>query len=302
MVYNSSRPARMIRKAVLVIIFGYAGFGAAEAVEYGVVVTPAPVLNSPDFASVFGGQSGHELKTDRCGQTRELEYIALPGTAVTILKELKSGTVDICQIETEDYSAAPNVRLYMECRFLVMKNSMPEQRRPLLPTRAEVVSTLRAASGRPYVWGSNAPTGIPELAVWFTGGISDNERERLTLAGLDCSGLLYHATGGWTPRNTSQLVSYGHAVVIAGNSPVEIAAKLQPLDLIVWNGHVVIVLDQLTTIESRLECGAPGNGGVVTTPLSQRLAAIMRTRHPVNVWPVGKKGSDIFVVRRWYPL
>jgi hypothetical protein len=93
---------------------------------------------------------------------------------------------------------------------------------------------------------------------------------------------------------------YGQGVAIAGKSSREISLQLQPLDLIVWNGHVVIVLDQQTAIESRLECGKAGNGGVVTTPLVQRIAEIMRTRHPVNEWPTGKKPNDFFVVRRWY--
>ncbi len=292
----------MIRRTALIILLAYAGFGAAEAADYGIVHTPAPVLNSPDFVSVFGGKNGLALKTDRCGQTRELEYIALPGSAVTILKKLKSGAVDICQVETKEYSAGPNVRLYLECRFLTLKESMPAERQPEAPTRATVISALRAAADRPYVWGGNTPFGVPELAAWFPGGISGGERERLTLAGLDCSGLLYHATGGWTPRNTSQLVSYGHAVVIAGNSAAELAAKLLPLDLIVWNGHVVIVLDRFTAVESRLDCGAPGNGGVVSTSLPERLAAIMRTRHPADVWPTAKKSPPVFVVRRWYPL
>jgi hypothetical protein len=89
---------------------------------------------------------------------------------------------------------------------------------------------------------------------------------------------------------------------VAGKSAAELAGLLEPLDLIVWNGHVIIVLDRETAIESRLECGRPGNGGVVTTPLKQRLAEIMRTRRPVDAWPAGSKPGNIFVVRRWFGL
>jgi cell wall-associated NlpC family hydrolase len=141
--------------------------------------------------------------------------------------------------------------------------------------------------------------GLIELS--YGGEVPAAARRRLTLAGLDCSGLLYQATGGWTPRNTSQLVSYGQGVPIAGKSTDAIVNVLEPLDLIVWNGHVLIVLDRETVIESRLECGKPGNGGVVTTPLRQRLSEIMRTRKPVDQWPAGTKGKGIFVVRRWFP-
>lgn len=272
----------------------------AEAAEYGVLLTSAPVLNTPDFKAVFGGASGQDLKVDRCGQVRELEYTALPGTLFTILKKQRSGTADIYQVETGEYMAPPNVRLYVDGRFLKLQRLAPAPRRPALPPREEIVSALRGAAGSSYVWGGNVRSGVPELEAWFSGGIRGGDRERLTLAGLDCSGLLYHATGGWTPRNTAQLLAYGQGVAIAGKTSAEIASTLHPLDLIVWNGHVIIVLDQQNAIESRLECDKPGNGGVVMTPLSQRIAEVTRTRRPVNVWPDGKKRQDIFAVRRWY--
>jgi hypothetical protein len=290
----------MIRILILVILSGCACIIPTEANEYAVVLTSAPVLNTLDFESVFGGNSGQELKTDHCGQVRELEYIALPGSVVTILKKQRSGTADIYQIETDEYTAPLNTRLYVDRRFLRLERSAPAPRRPPLPPREEIVSALRASVGSPYVWGGNILNGVPELAAWFYKGIRDNDKERLTLAGLDCSGLLYHATGGWTPRNTSQLITYGHGVAIAGKPSAEIAKMLQPLDLIAWDGHVIIVLDKQNAIESRLECGKPGNGGVVMTQLSNRIAEIMRTRRPVNVWLGGKKRQDIFVIRRWY--
>ncbi len=285
---------------IFIIIFGYAACIPATAAEYAVARSSTPVLNSMDFKAVFGGASGHDLKTDRCGQVRELEYIALPGTVFTILKKHSSGTADIYEVKTEDYSAPPNVKLYVDGLFLKHERSMPQQRRPQLAPREEVVSALKVAVGAHYVWGGNVLAGVPELAALYD-DFKSGDGKRLTLAGLDCSGLLYHATGGWTPRNTSQLITFGRSVEIADKQPYEIVKMLQPLDLIVWNGHVIIVIDQQTTIESRLECGMPGNGGVVISPLSKRIADIIRTRRPVNVLPEGKRHKDAFVVRRWYP-
>ncbi|MDD2272943.1 MAG: NlpC/P60 family protein [Desulfuromonadaceae bacterium] len=273
---------------------------SAETVEYGVALTATPVLNTSDFQAVFGGANGKELKADRCGQVRELEYIALPGTVFRLLKKQRYGADDIYQVETDEYAAPANVRLYVACRFLRLGLVAPVSRRVSLPPRERVVATLRASGGNPYVWGGNVPDGVPELESWFYRGIGENDRKRLTLSGLDCSGLLYHATGGWTPRNTSQLITFGQGVPIAGKSVAEIASLLQPLDLIVWNGHVVIVLDRQTAIESRLQCGRPGNGGVVMTELAARVAAVMRTRRPVNIWQGSEKTQDAFVVRRWY--
>lgn len=288
-----------IRILILILLFGYACPVPSAATQYGVALTAAPVLNTPDFKAVFGGARGQVLKVDRCGQVRELEFIALPGSVFTILKRHRFGTSDIYQVETDEYPAPPNVRLFVDARFLKLQHTAPPPREPLLPRREEIILALRASVGSPYVWGGNVPEGVPGLTEWFFKGISPDDRGRLTLAGLDCSGLLYHATGGWTPRNTSQLLTYGIGLEIAGKTPAEIVTMLQPLDLIVWNGHVIIVLDRQTAIESRLECGKPGNGGVVMTPLSQRMAGIARTRRPANAWQGDKNRRDIFVVRRW---
>ena len=291
----------MKQMTFLAIALCVVGLLAAEAAEYGVAVTATPVLNSPDFTAVFGGANGVALKTDHCGQVRELEYVALPGTVFTILKIIPSGSATIYQVETKEYTAPAKTRLYVDSRFLRLALSSVPPRQASLPSQEAIASALTAAVGIGYVWGGNVPDGVPELSAWFYSGMREEQRGRLTLSGLDCSGLLYQATDGWTPRNTAQLLTYGQGVAIAGKSSREIAHLLQPLDLIVWNGHVIIVLDQRTAIESRLECGKPGNGGVMMTPLPQRIAEIMRTRYPVNTWPIGKKQKDIFVVRRWYP-
>ena len=282
------------------ILVGSICHAPAEAAQYGVALVSTPVLNSSDFRAVFGGGSGKELKADHCGQVRELEYIALPGTVFKLLKKERSGAGDIYQVETDEYIAPANVRLYVAGRFLQLGLDAAPPRSRSLPPREAVVATLRTSGGSPYVWGGNVPEGVPELESWFYRGIGGGDRRRLTLAGLDCSGLLYHATGGWTPRNTSQLINFGQGVAIAGKSAAEIVPLLQPLDLIVWNGHVVIVLDRQSAIESRLQCGTPGNGGVVMTALSARIAGIMRTRRPANAWQGREKKQDIFVVRRWY--
>lgn len=290
----------MVRVILFIVLLSGVVPVPATSAEYAVAVTPAPVLNTPDFALVFGGASGQDMKTDRCGQVRELEYIALPGTVFTVLKKLRSGTADIYQVATDDYPVPQHISLYVDRRFLKLEGVLPEPRRAALPSRQKIVASLRKEVGKSYVWGGNVPDGVPELAAWFYRTAGSNSGRHI-LSGLDCSGLLYHATGGWTPRNTSRLITYGTGVAIAGKNPADIAALLQPLDLIVWNGHVVMVLDRETVIESRLSCDNPARGDVVLTPLTQRIAEVMRTRRPVNAWPGGKKQQDIFVVRRWYP-
>ena len=273
----------------------------AHAASYGVVSSPAPVLNTPAFRTVFGGSDGKSLKTDRCGQVRELEFIALPGTAFKIIEELCDGVATVFRVQTDDYTASAKTSLYVDSRFVELRETMPPPRVRKLPSQQVIVDSLKGAVGAPYVWGGNVQGGVDDLLVLFYGGsTSIKAKSHLALAGLDCSGLLYQATGGWTPRNTSQLVSYGQPVLIAGKSAEAISKLLEPLDLIVWGGHVMVVLDRNTVIESRLKCGKKGNDGVVSTALQKRLAEIMHTRRPVDSWPTAGKQRDVFVVRRWF--
>lgn len=289
----------MCRRLLFICIWCFAGPAAAST--YGIARSPAPVLNTAVFSSVFGGQDGKTLKSDRCGQVRELEFIALPGTVFKIHGESQDRAAKIYRVETEDYPAPAGVSLYVDSRFVDLSKDKPVPRVRTLPPAADIISVLKSTVGSPYVWGGNLQDGVPELSeLFYKGDVAGAARLHLVLAGLDCSGLLYQATGGWTPRNTSQLVSFGTSVQVAGKTADAVAGILKPLDLVVWNGHVLIVLGRDTIIESRLECGRKGNGGVVTTALRQRLSEIMRTRRPVDIWPAAGKQRDVFVVRRWY--
>ncbi|HEX9080000.1 MAG TPA: hypothetical protein VF795_10455 [Desulfuromonadaceae bacterium] len=284
---------------ILAAALGCWALPAEAASPYGVALSPTPVFNVPSFSVVFGGRDGKTLKTDRCGQVRELEFIALKGAVFRILSQVEATPAPIYRVATDDYPVPAGKALYVDSRFIELRDTPPPPRPRSLPRAAEVVARLRGAIGNPYVWGGNVSSGVPELARLFYRGASLATGDSRLLAGVDCSGLLYQATDGWTPRNTSELVAFGSGVPVTGRSAAELARLLRPLDLIVWDGHVVIVLDRETTIESRLVCGKSGNGGVMTTPLLRRLEQIMRTRRPVDVWPGGRVGG-VFVVRRWY--
>jgi hypothetical protein len=253
------------------------------------------VLNRPEFAPLSDGTG---LKGDRCGQIRELEFIALPGSRFRIVAEVAGAPVPVYRVETDEYPS-PAGGLFVDGRFLERSDGEPPPRQRILPERHEIVAAMRAAVGSPYVWGGNLAASPQDVARRYPAGIPAWQGA-IPQAGLDCSGLLYYATNGWTPRNTNQLVDYGEPVKVAGKGVEEIVAALKPLDLLAWEGHLVIVLDPETAIESRLECGKKGNGGVVTTPLLQRVRAIMKTRRPVNAWPKGGRRKDVFVVRRWH--
>lgn len=256
----------------------------AEGLPYAIARTALPVYNSVEAAT-----SGLPPKPDHCGQVRELEFIALPGTPFRVVREIVSRQQLTLEVTTEAYRPPDGVRLFIP-GAPVTRVSAPAPRPAItLPDQIELLRMLRSAQGLPYVWGGNLRSGV-----------SIGTADRL-FAGLDCSGLLYEATKGYTPRNTADLVYFGQAVPIAGLNKQQLIRRLRPLDLIVWKGHVLIVLDQDEVIESILHCGQPGNGGVIRTPLGQRLEEIMARRSGVDHWPTSDGKSRLFVVRRWLP-
>ena len=271
-----------------------AGANAAEA-RYAQAIMDTPVLNRADFRAVFGGKDGKTVQTDRCGQPRAIEYVAPQGTLFRIEGELSVSGAAIFRVTTNDYPCPADSGCYIDARSVILSSSPPAERPKTLPSRDTILAALEGKAGTRYIWGGNVSKGIKELGKWYppSGPV---DRDLWQLAGLDCSGLLYEATGGFTPRNTSQLVAYGRGLKIAGKSATEIAAKLLPLDLIVWPGHVLIVLDHERVIESRLVCGKPGEG-VRIRPLSEALQDVLRTKNGVDT---PAKRAKEFSIRRWY--
>jgi hypothetical protein len=257
---------------------------ASAAPLWGVAVAPTPVFNSPDTAEALKG--GRFV--DRCGLNRALEFIALPGTAFRIEAELHRGGRTVYRVETDDYPYRLQSGLFVDADLLKAAAERPPERPRRLPGREEIVSRLLSAAGRPYVWGGNLRDGI----AGSSGAL---------FAGLDCSGLLYEATNGVTPRNTSALVSFGRVVPVAGLGRDAITERVQPLDLIVWQGHVIIVLDHERTIESRLECRTGKFSGVVIRSLRETLDGLLQKRTPANEQREGGSGGGkTFVIRRWF--
>lgn len=290
---------------VISLILPFTCFAADVAPRYAVAQAPTPVLNVPDFAAVFGGQDGRTLQTDDCGLIRAMEFVALPGTVFTVEAELKKGPLRTFRVTTADYPYASKTGYYIDSRFVTLTAKKPMERQRQLPSRQAIIDSMLAAKGSRYVWGGNVRGGIHQLLSFFppAGGapLGVETAAAWQLRGVDCSGLLYEATGGFTPRNTSGLLGYGSPVAIAGKTIDQIAAMVKPLDLIVWQGHVIIVIDRERTIESRLDCGGTA-GGVVVRPIRQTLAGIMKGRVAVNHHDnAALQGKKTFVIRRWYP-
>lgn len=260
--------------------------GAAE--RRAVAVSYTPVLNTPDFPGSFGGT----VRLDPCRGVRPVEFIALPGTLFTVHGEVTRSGVKILRVTTNDYPYPSKTGLFVDERFVKPVSGAVTERSRKLPALEEIQKRLLSATGKPYVWGGNVKDGVPLLRKYYPQGDP--------LSGVDCSGLLYEATDGFTPRNTSTLITCGEPVAVAGLSAEAIARKLEPLDLLVWKGHVMIVLDEESVIESRMGCGGK-QSGVMMTPKLKLLKGIMKTRRPVDRFPEGSAGDRAFVVRRWFP-
>lgn len=266
---------------LLVILTGHPAHSMdAIPPDFAVATAPVPVFTSP-----LAARPDAVLQPDDCGQVRQLAFIALPGTVFTIQRNKLSTRPDLLEVSTNDYIPRPGKKLYIALRNVTLHQTQPPERSPTRPSSSEIQKRLRSAVGLPYIWGGNLREGI-QLG------------QRRLFSGLDCSGLLYEATNGSTPRNTDQLVRFGSGVPVEGLALDGLIARLQPLDLLVWMGHVVIVLDQQTAIESILRCSR-GKSGVMITPLKKRLIQLMQSRRPANSWPSDNQKAKLFVVRRW---
>ncbi len=275
---------------------------------YAIAELPTPVLNTPEFSSVFGNKDGKTLHLDGSGLMREVEFIALPKTVFKIENIINKRNTTIYKITTDDYPYPTPKGYFIDKRFVKTVDYKPPNRLKRLPVKKVIINKLLSSKGSNYIWGGNYKAGIAQMLSFYPPSptIDTELKDRWMLKGVDCSGLLYEATNGYTPRNTSSLLSFGEPVKIADLSANQIMQKVKPLDIIVWKGHVIIILDRERTIESRLDYDKKrqGNqGGVRIRDLKEALIETLRTKIPVNNYvDEVKEGRKKFVVRRWFSI
>lgn len=251
-----------------------------------------PVLNRVDFKSVFGGVTG-TLPFDHCNLVRAVEMIAFPGTVFEIVAKHSDY---ILEVRTAEYPSM--VPLFVDERFGAQTENRPPEREKKLPSPEVILERMKNQLGKPYIWGGNRSVGVPELLRYYPPAkiLSPLESVSWTCQGVDCSGLLYEATDGALPRNTQDLLFVGKSVPIKGVDWKEIPSLLQPLDLLIWKGHMTIVYDHKHVIESKHEWG-----GVCMTDLQKRLKIICEVDQkigeddPIHVL----QNPGTFLVRRF---
>ncbi|MBX7044246.1 MAG: peptidoglycan endopeptidase [Ignavibacteria bacterium] len=255
-----------------------------------------PVLCTKDFKSVFGGKTGYTLKKNKTGLVKEVEFVAYPGTFFEIVERYKEDDYFIFKVKCDEYDIAlSGSDLFIDSRFVTLTDKIPVRSNKVCPSKEQIYSYFDLSVGAMYVWGANNLAGVPEMLKFYipAKSLSTGDNKTWMLKGVDCSGLLYEATKGFTPRNTHQLVSYGEGVAIKGLDALAISKVVKPLDLIVWKGHLIIVYDESTTIQS-----AHSSGGVVEKNLVEELERLCSKRTPQNSWSDDYPNS--FVIRRWF--
>ena len=273
---------------------------------YALSILPTPVLNTTEASSILGRQTAQPGDQHDTGLLRELEFIALPGTVFTIEAVIRRDEETVYRVTTADYPYPSAGGYYIDSRFVRASVEKPPGREKRLPHKNAIIAFLISSEGSPYLWGGNVREGIPQMLSFYPppAALTQEERNRRMLQGLDCSGLLYQATGGWTPRNTCELVTFGEAVPIADAPLSQIIQAVEPLDIIVWPGHVIIVLDRDRVIESRLDYDktrAGNQGGVRIRTVGEVLTEILKDRIPVTSYTVKEiPEQKQFVIRRWY--
>ena len=265
--------------------------------KYVYAFTDTPVLYTSDYRAQFGWADGQTLNFDRYGEIDALEYVAFPGTVFLLEADLWNG---IYKVSTKNYPVTND--LYIHKNFVSdISRTQPKARSAVLPTKEEILARLRSIDGADYVWWGNSPKGISSLIDLYppAWNISAQHKKDWKLTGVDCSGLIYWATDWYTSRNTSWLVEDDTRLDIAGKTLSQISSMLQPLDIIVWKGHMMVVLDDEHTIESAVSFSNTAlKAGVQIRKISDSLWEVMQSKTPVNNY--GDANGEQFVVLRWY--
>lgn len=241
---------------------------------------PAPILNTADFLSVFGGTDGQSIPLNQDGHPYHYEFIALQGMQFECIGK---PAPFILEIRWPSYSFEP---LFIDLRFCKIALK-PSQYKQCSYTADYLLDHMESRIGTPYIWGGNYAFGIPSMLEYYPpkGKIDARTEELWTFRGLDCSGLLFEASYGTTPRNTSHLLKYGRSL--------RCNEEILPLDMIIYPGHVLFVRDKESIIESKSPFG------VRICPLHQRLDEISQERTYVREWDASIDPNLHFTIRRF---
>ncbi|NBO23640.1 MAG: hypothetical protein EBU93_00140 [Chlamydiae bacterium] len=213
-------------------------------------------LNTPFFSKVFSDEK--TFLTPK-GHPLSYELVLAPGMEGSIIEEYG----ECFKIEFSFYPQP----------VFVLKEHVNEKKKATETasfTKEEIQKRLVSCLGKPYLWGGNDRYKTDAFDKKFQiNFLRVREKRAAQLDGLDCSGLLFYATGYRTKRNTHELESSG--------TLVESIEEIIPLDIILTKGHVRIVLDENQVIQSRQ------NRGVYLSKVKDELFRLIKNKIPFSV-------------------
>ncbi len=253
--------------------------------KFAIAALPTPIFNDPSLDEFLGHKNG-SLSINQKGRLAYLEMIAFEGTFFSVHEAVTSY---VYRVTTEEYPA--QYPLYVDCRSLKSIPEIPTQKKTC-PPKEKILEILLLQKGRPYLWGGNLGKPLSIMQDWYPSPfpLSPYEQMVKTFNGIDCSGLIYLASGGYTPRNTSAMVGFGRAVQIE-RKPYS-SWNLQPLDLILDLGHVAIVIDDTWSIQSKEKMG------VFLIRTKDLIDSLLRRKTPKDHWD-SIEMDEIFHIRRF---
>ncbi len=291
----------------IVFVIAIAVILISNQTQYAISVLPTPIYNTADFAKAYDIVNNELTAKDKSGLVREIEGQTFPGTVWKIHDTINMNGITIYEASTNEYWNVPkDFHFFIDSRSVDLVNKRPGPRQAILPPKSYMLDKMQSIKAQtekeliPYIWGGNVLEGIPENKEFYAGEnnlskLSSEDKKQFFLEGLDCTGLLYYITNGHTPRNSSWLRTFGDPVNIENKNIDEIIAIVKPLDIVVHQGHVFMILDKDNTIESRLSKG----GGVVIIPIKERFKELMAEKYPINKAPQNKSENSWFVIRRF---
>lgn len=251
----------------------------AAKVPFALSKSEAPVLNTHDWDSIFGGAPGNELKYDRYGEIDELVFVAPPKTLFNLKRQIRKVTRQgdetiYYKVTTPIYNGSEP--LWVDGRFLDVTDVKPAfQVEPA--SAAKTLTNLRSFEGQRYTWRGSSATGVPELLLYYPPSepISERMQDDWALKGFNSMGLLFRASNGSTPLDVNQLVRFGRPVYenfddLKGEEDDSVIDKkaralmgiLKPLDVIQFGERVMIVLDRDQVMEAKYESKYAGKAVV----------------------------------------
>ena len=276
---------------------------------YATTLLPTPLyrLNKKnvDINFIMWGEWTTGILFDSANTIDQLGVVIPKWSPVTLIDKVQTWSYTYYEVRTREFDwwYGEDEAFYLDARFIEKKDKKPNEVINPLPDISTIYKNLLSAVDSHYIWWGSYYQGIPEINEFYptpeTVKLTKDEQEYKLLKWVDCSWLLWQATNGYTPRNTSWLLTFWESVNITWNTINQIINKVEPLDLIVRKWHVIIILSNEYAIESIWKENF--EWGVEIVKLKERLEDIFTRRQPVNEWNESTlPNKEKFVIRRRY--